>query len=79
LYRKPRLQYRLIVQRDGKRVRLFTRNGHDWSDRYPRIAEAALQRVPLLVRIVPKSGAAGMVVGEESPARWKLAADNASR
>jgi bifunctional non-homologous end joining protein LigD len=22
--------YRLIVQRDGKRVRLFTRNGHDW-------------------------------------------------
>jgi ATP-dependent DNA ligase len=27
--------YRLIVQREGKRVRLFTRNGHDWSDRYP--------------------------------------------
>ena len=23
--------YRLIVQRDGERVRLFTRNGHDWS------------------------------------------------
>ena len=23
--------YRLIVQREGKRVRLFTRNGHDWS------------------------------------------------
>jgi ATP-dependent DNA ligase len=22
--------YRLIVQRDGKRVRLWTRNGHDW-------------------------------------------------
>jgi bifunctional non-homologous end joining protein LigD len=33
--------YRLIVQRDGKRVRLFTRNGHDWTDRYPRIAAAA--------------------------------------
>jgi ATP-dependent DNA ligase len=28
--------YRLIVQRDGKRVRLFTRNGHDWSSRYRR-------------------------------------------
>jgi bifunctional non-homologous end joining protein LigD len=28
----------LIVQRDGKRrVRLFTRNGYDWSDRYPLI------------------------------------------
>lgn len=35
--------YRLIVQRDGKRVRLFTRNGHDWSDRHPLITEAALR------------------------------------
>jgi bifunctional non-homologous end joining protein LigD len=35
--------YRLIVHRDGKRVRLFTRNGHDWSDRYPLIVEAALR------------------------------------
>ena len=35
--------YRLIVQREGKRVRLFTRNGHDWTDRYPRIVEAALR------------------------------------
>src|SRR3954447_3183910 len=35
--------YRLIVQRDGKRVRLFTRNGHDWSERYPMIVEAALR------------------------------------
>src|SRR4030081_2327410 len=35
--------YRLIVQREARRVRLFTRNGHDWSDRYPLIAEAALR------------------------------------
>jgi ATP-dependent DNA ligase len=35
--------YRLIVQREGKRVRLFTRNGHDWSDRFPLISEAALR------------------------------------
>ena len=35
--------YRLIVQRDGKRVRLFTRNGHDWTDRFPLIIEAALR------------------------------------
>ena len=34
----------LIVQRDGKGVRLFTRNGHDWSDRYPRIMEAAQRK-----------------------------------
>jgi bifunctional non-homologous end joining protein LigD len=35
--------YRLIVQREGNRVRLFTRNGHDWSDRFPLISEAALR------------------------------------
>jgi bifunctional non-homologous end joining protein LigD len=34
---------RLIVQRDGQRVRLFTRNGHDWSGRFPLITEAALR------------------------------------
>jgi ATP-dependent DNA ligase len=35
--------YRLTVHREGKRVRLFTRNGHDWTDRYPLIVEAALR------------------------------------
>jgi bifunctional non-homologous end joining protein LigD len=35
--------YRLIVQREGKRVRLFTRNGYDWSNRFPLIVEAALR------------------------------------
>lgn len=35
--------YRLIVVREGKRVRLFTRNGHDWSSRFPLISEAALR------------------------------------
>ena len=35
--------YRLIVQRDGKRVRLFTRNGHDWTGDFRCIAEAALR------------------------------------
>jgi ATP-dependent DNA ligase len=25
--------YRLMVRRDGSRVRCFTRNGHDWGDR----------------------------------------------
>jgi bifunctional non-homologous end joining protein LigD len=33
--------YRLIVRRSGDRVRLFTRGGYEWSDRYPRIVEAA--------------------------------------
>ncbi len=35
--------YRLIVQREGKRVRLFSRNGYDWTKRYPLIVEAALR------------------------------------
>src|SRR4051812_33890213 len=33
--------YRLIVVRDGARVRLFTRRGFDWSGRFPLIIEAA--------------------------------------
>jgi bifunctional non-homologous end joining protein LigD len=35
--------YRLRVERDGDRVRLVTRNGYDWTKRYPWIVEAALQ------------------------------------
>jgi ATP-dependent DNA ligase len=35
--------FRLIVVRDGDRVRLLTRNGHDWSKRYPWIVESALK------------------------------------
>jgi bifunctional non-homologous end joining protein LigD len=33
--------YRLIVRREGTTVRLFTRRGYDWTDRYPSIAAAA--------------------------------------
>ena len=35
--------YRLMVRRDGARVRCFTRNGHDWAGRFPAIVEAALR------------------------------------
>lgn len=35
--------YRLLVQREGKRIRLLTRNGHDRTDRYPLIVEGALR------------------------------------
>jgi bifunctional non-homologous end joining protein LigD len=32
---------RFTVHREGKRVRLFTRNGHDWTHRYSLTVEAA--------------------------------------
>jgi hypothetical protein len=32
--------YRLIARKRGAGVRLFTRNGFDWTTRYPRISEA---------------------------------------
>src|SRR4051794_10702345 len=35
--------YRMLVARKDKRVRLFSRNGHDWTARYLWIVEAALR------------------------------------
>jgi ATP-dependent DNA ligase len=35
--------YRMRVERDGDRVRLITRGGYNWTDRYPWIVEAALK------------------------------------
>ena len=35
--------YRLMVRWDGSRVRCFTRNGHDWADRFPALVDAALR------------------------------------
>jgi ATP-dependent DNA ligase len=33
--------YRMLVIRENDRVRLLSRNGSDWTKRYPCIAEAA--------------------------------------
>ncbi|WFU26327.1 RNA ligase family protein [Bradyrhizobium sp. CB1717] len=35
--------YRLRVERSGRSVRLITRNGHNWTDRYPWIVQSALR------------------------------------
>ena len=32
-----------MVRGDGSRVRCFTRNGHDWADRFPAIVDAAVR------------------------------------
>ena len=33
--------YRIMLRRTGDRVRLITRNGYNWADRYPWIVQAA--------------------------------------
>jgi bifunctional non-homologous end joining protein LigD len=38
--------YRLIARRSDDRVRLYTRRGFNWVDRYPRIIEA-LRSLPV--------------------------------
>ena len=35
--------YRMRLEREGDRVRLFSKGGHDWTTRYPWIAETALK------------------------------------
>ncbi|WP_371740546.1 DNA ligase [Bradyrhizobium sp. LCT2] len=35
--------YRLRLERNGRRVRLVTKNGHNWTDRFPWIVQAALR------------------------------------
>ncbi|MCA1379431.1 DNA ligase [Bradyrhizobium sp. BRP05] len=35
--------YRVRLERDGDRVRLFSKGGHDWTSRYPWIVETALK------------------------------------
>ena len=38
--------FRLLVRREGPRVRCFTWGGHDWADRFPAIVEAAKRLRP---------------------------------
>jgi bifunctional non-homologous end joining protein LigD len=38
--------YRMMVRKDGRGIRLFTRRGHDWTDRFPAIVNAARQLKP---------------------------------
>ena len=35
--------YRVRLERDGKRVRLITKGGYDWTKRFPWIVQAALK------------------------------------
>jgi bifunctional non-homologous end joining protein LigD len=39
--------FRLMARRDATGVRLLTRDGHDWTSRFPQIAAAATGAAPL--------------------------------
>ena len=39
-------RYRLLLIRENERVRLLSRNGSDWTKRYPWIASAPSSNVP---------------------------------
>ena len=43
--------YRLIARKRDGRVRLFTRNGFDWTERYPRVSAAVAALAPASVTI----------------------------
>lgn len=49
--------FRFICRRDGDRVRVFSRRGHDWTDRLPMIAEA-LAALPVKSLILDGEGVA---------------------
>lgn len=60
--------YRLIVSRDGDAVRIITRGGYDWSERYPAIVAAA-RRLPSKRFVIDGEG---VVEGEGGIADFAL-------
>ena len=48
--------YRLMVRRDGPRVRCFTKNGYDWAARFPAIVDAALRTVAKSTKLLGLDG-----------------------
>jgi bifunctional non-homologous end joining protein LigD len=67
--------YRLIVRRDGAVVRLFTRRGYDWTERYPAIAATAAMLRPgsfTLDGEAVVSGADGVAVFDALHRRHKV-------
>jgi hypothetical protein len=69
IYEIKRDGSRLFIQRDGKQVRLFTRNGHHWTDRYALIVEPRCETASnrfdidgaIRSRLIPMPASWGMV------------------
>lgn len=60
--------FRFIVRRELDRVRVFSRRGHDWTDRVPRIADAL---AALRVTSVTVDGE-GVVCGADGVSNFEL-------
>jgi bifunctional non-homologous end joining protein LigD len=69
--------YRLEVWRDGERVRLFTRRGFDWTERYPWIVQAA-RRLPVARFLIDGEVVVSGEDGVADFARLHARADDAS-
>jgi len=60
--------FRLLVWRDGERVRLFTRRGFDWTDRYPHaLSGLGATLLPMPAEPRPRC----RCVEEEHRGRWQ--------
>jgi hypothetical protein len=68
--------YRLMIWRNGTSVRLYTRNGHDWADRFPTVLEPNhVATVPRLLRNIQWACAVLSVIGAVIPfVSWAAAA-----
>jgi ATP-dependent DNA ligase len=60
--------FRFICRRDGNRVHVFFRRGHDWTDRVPRIVEAL---TALRVKAVTLDGE-DVVCGPDGESHFEL-------
>src|SRR5271166_4129198 len=49
--------FRILARRDGERVRLFMRNGYDFTARFPKIV-AAVESLPVRLAVLLSSAAA---------------------
>ena len=54
--------YRLMLNRHGERLRVFTRSGNDWKKRYPLI-EAALMSLKVASVVWPAPGSEDTELG----------------
>jgi ATP-dependent DNA ligase len=63
--------YRLLVRKDGSRIRCFTRNGHDCGDRFPGIVLDAPYRSGPSKTWLKSKNPASEAVRREREEEWR--------